>query len=191
MGHLEHPELLRRHRLTVDEYYRMSEVGVLPREARTELIEGEVIDLNSIGSRHARAVRFLTMALIEAAGPLALVSGQNPVRLSQHSEPVLDLALLRLRDDGYGESHPGPGDVLLIIEVADTSLEYDRRIKVPLYARHGVPEVWLLDLERRELRFFRQPVGEAYADITASESPARVPVPGLPGVSVDLSGLFA
>lgn len=194
MGIAELPDVLsvvlRRHRLTVDEYYRMSELGVLPREARTELIEGEIIDMNSIGTRHASMVMRLNRLLQAAVGDSALVNVQNPVRLSNFDEPEPDLALLRPRSDFYAEAHPTAADVLLIIEVADSSLEYDRRIKAPLYARHGVVEFWLVDLEHREVRFFRQPLGEAYTDITASESPGRVPLLALPQVSIDLSGLF-
>ena len=194
MGIAELPEvlspLLRRHRLTVDKYYRMSELGVLPREARTELIEGEIIDMNSVGTRHAAAVKRLAALLAEVTRGAVIVSVQDPIRLSPHSEPEPDLALLRPRSDFYAEAHPTAADVLLIIEVADSSLEYDRRIKAPLYARHGVVEFWLVDLEHREVRFFRQPLGEAYTDITASESPGRVPLLALPQVSIDLSGLF-
>ena len=194
MGIAELPEvlspLLRRHRLTVDEYYRMSELGVLPREARTELIEGEIIDMNSIGTRHASMVMRLNRLLQAAVGDLALVNVQNPVRLSNFDEPEPDLIVLRPRSDFYAEAHPTAADVLLIIEVADSSLEYDRRIKAPLYAQHGVVEFWLVDLEHREVRFFRQPQGQAYADITASESPGRVPLLAVPQVSIDLSGLF-
>ncbi len=114
----------------------------------------------------------------------------GPVRMGGHSEPEPDLSLLRPRADFYRDAAPGAGDVLLLVEVSDTTQRYDRRVKVPLYARHGVPEVWVIDLENRLVHFYRRPSGDAYADISASESPGVTPVAALPGVAIDLSGLL-
>lgn len=192
MGANDQPVVLRRHRVTVDEYYRMGEAGVLAPDARVELIEGEVIDLAPIKSRHAWAVNLLAARLHQAArGQSVLVTCQTPLRLSGHSEPEPDLMLVRQRAEGYAAQHPGPADVLLLIEVADNSLDYDRRVKMPLYARHGVAEAWIVDLENRQVRFFRRPVGEGYTDITGTETPGGTTVAALPGVLVDLAGLFA
>lgn len=194
MGANEQPVLLRRHRVTVDDYHRMAEVGILAPDARTELIDGEVIDMAPMKSAHAEAVNHLAERLHEAAAGhvrgQCRVHCQTPLRLSDHGEPEPDLMLVRRRD--YSGAHPTPADVLLLIEVADTSLAYDRQVKVPLYAGFGVPEVWIVDLVNREVLFHRGPDAAArtYKNITASEAPGSVRVASLPEVSVDLSGLF-
>lgn len=183
-------EILRRHRLNVDEYYRMAEAGILGPDARVELIEGEIIDMAPIGSRHAAVVRQLAHILHQNVGDQAIVSTQNPVRLDEYSEPEPDLALLRPRDDFYAAAHPGPGDVLLIIEVADTSLRYDREIKIPLYARHGIPEVWLVDLENERLLRFLEPGPDGYRTEEDVTGIAPIRPTRLPEIEVDLSTLF-
>jgi Uma2 family endonuclease len=180
-----------RHRITVEEYYRMAEVGLLAPDARVELIEGEIIDMAPIGSRHAATVNTLARLLNEAVGAQAIVSIQAPIRLDPRNEPQPDLALLRPRPDRYSASHPAAADVLLVIEVSDTTLRYDRGVKVPLYARHGIPEVWIVDLENGLLHFFRSPAGDAYADVSTAERPRATPLPVAPQPTVDLSGLFA
>ena len=180
---------LPRHRITVDEYYRMAEVGLLAENARVELIEGEIIDMAPIGSRHAAAVRRLTELLQRAAGDRATVSVQAPVRLNRASEPQPDVAVLKRRNDFYAERHPAPGDVLLIIEVSDTTLRYDLEVKVPLYARHGVPEVWVVDLKGGRLHFFRSPEEGKYKQVSSSADPRVREVAELPGVRIDLSGV--
>lgn len=189
MGALDQPVHMLRHRITVDGYHRMAEAGILAPDARVELIDGEVIDMAPMKSRHAAAVRLLDRRLTLAVGDAAIVSCQLPLRLSDSSEPEPDLMLLRPRADFYAAQHPGPGDVLLLVEVADTSLDYDRRVKLPLYARHGVPEVWIVDLENRQTCSFRKPVGKSYGDSTTSESPGPTAVASLPGVAIDLNGL--
>jgi Uma2 family endonuclease len=190
MGAVDELPLLTRHRLTVAEYYRMAEAGVLAPDARVELIEGEVIDMATMGTRHARTARLLNKLLFQAAGDLAIVSAQCPLRIDDWSEPEPDLMLLKLSEDGYGSAHPKPADVLLLIEVSDASARYDREIKVPLYARHGVAEVWMVDLHANCVRFFRRPEGGQYLDITATETPGHTPVTALPGVAVDLAGVL-
>src|SRR5688572_28169459 len=135
-----------RHRITVHDYHRMAEIGVLAPDARVELIEGEIIDLAPIGNDHRSIVDQLNQALVMAAGDRAIVRTQGSIRLSQWSEPEPDVVLLVPRPDFYrGELAAGTG-TLLVIEVSDTTLRYDRDIKVPLYARHGVPEVWVVDV---------------------------------------------
>jgi Uma2 family endonuclease len=190
MGALENAPLLKRHRLTVDDYGRMGEAGVFAPDARVELIDGEVIDMAPIGTRHAAAVTRLDRLLQRAVGDRAIVRSQNPLRLGDRSEPEPDLLLLLPRADFYASAHPAAGDVLLLIEVADSSVRYDREVKLPLYARHGIAEVWLVDLEAGMLRFFRGPQGERYTDITGTETPGSTPVAALPGVVVDLAGLL-
>ena len=131
---------------TVDEYHRMGEAGVFSENDRVELIEGEILKMSPIGSRHAASVNRLNMLFNNLLGARAIVSVQNPVVLNDFSEPEPDLAILKRRDDFYAEALPSPTDVLLVIEIADTSVAYDHEIKLPAYARSGIPEVWLANL---------------------------------------------
>ena len=179
-----------KHRISVDAYHRMGETGVLAPEARVELIDGEIFDRAPIGKSHASIVDRLNRMLVLAAGERAIVRVQGPVLMGEHSEPEPDLTLLRPRADYYREIAPGAADVLLIVEVSDSTQRYDRRVKVPLYARHGVPEVWVIDLENRLVHFHRQPSGDTYADMSASERPGVTPVAALPGVAINLAGLL-
>jgi Uma2 family endonuclease len=184
-------DMPRRHRLTVADYYRMAEVGILAPDARTELIDGEIIDMASPGSLHAATVHRLLEVFVRAVGSSASVLVQNPVRLSEYSEPQPDLALLRRREDFYSEHHPQPADVLLIVEVSDTSLRFDRDTKIALYAGHGIPEVWLVDLRGGRLVRYRAPQQGSYTLV--DEPPdlgARLEVSALSGTAVDLRRLF-
>src|SRR3989442_3481508 len=131
---------------TVDTYQRLGELGMLGEDDRIELIDGQVVEMSPIGPGHAGCVTALTGLVGPLVAGRALVSVQNPVRLGGHSEPQPDVALLVPRADTYRTTHPQPEDVLLVIEVADASLEHDRDVKIPLYAAAGVPEGWLLNL---------------------------------------------
>ena len=154
------------HRLTVDDYYRMAEVGVLSPDDRTELIEGEIVDMAPIGSVHADVVRMLTKRLVTAFGETAELSVQLPVRLSQRSEPQPDIAVLEAKAARYRHAHPSATDVLLLIEVSDTTLRYDLKVKARLYATHGVREYWVVDLVANRVWRHRQPSGTRYAELT-------------------------
>ena len=183
-------DILQRHRLTVAEYHRMAEAGILAQDVRVELVEGEVIDMPPIGSPHAGTVNYLGDSLRLACGTQAIVSTQNPVFLARHSEPQPDIVLLRPRPDFYRSAHPTPADVFLIIEVADSSLAYDTQIKLPLYAHYGIPEVWLADLPNRRFIVHRTPTPVGFQDVqTLTDLSALTPLL-LPGVTVDLSDLF-
>jgi hypothetical protein len=151
-------------RFTVEEYHRMGAAGILREGDRVELIEGEVVEMAPEGSRHAGQINRLNSLLAARLGSDAIVAVQNPVQLSATSELQPDVALLRPRADFYRDAHPGPADVLLIIEVADASLEADRRVKVPLYAKARTAEVWLLDLAAARVLVYRRPTPEGYAD---------------------------
>lgn len=183
-------EPLRRHRLSVDDYNRMVEAGILHEDSRVELIEGEIIDMTPIGSRHAAAVKRLARLCDRAVGEQAIVSVQDPVQLGRHCEPQPDIALLRPREDFYASAHPGPRDILLIIEVADVSLRYDREIKIPLYGRYGVVETWLVDLENNRLTQFREPQVSGYGSEVQPESLARVVPSALAQTELDLMSVF-
>lgn len=183
-------DIFQRHRLTVAEYYRMGETGILAPDARVELIEGEIIDMPPIGSPHASTVFFISDRLRDIVKGIAFVWVQNPIRLSQHSEPQPDIALLRPRPDFYRSAHPTSADVFLIVEVADTSLAYDTQIKLPLYARHGIPEVWLVDLPNRRLIIHRTPTAASFQDVQTVTDLSDVTPLLLPAVTIDLSDVF-
>lgn len=152
-----------RTKITVEIFRRLGEIDASERYKRVELIEGEMLDMAPIGSRHAWVVAALNKAFVTAAHDEAIVWVQNPVVLSDFSEPQPDLMLLRARPDGYRDALPTPADVLLLIEVADSSIAYDHAIKIPLYARHGISEVWLVDLGKACVEIYREPVGDAYS----------------------------
>lgn len=160
-----------RHRLDVHAYHRMGEAGIFAPEDRVELIDGDLIDMAPISQGHAAIVNGLTEALVLACAGRAIVSTQNPIRLDLSSEPQPDLAVLRRRPDFYATgTPPGPADTLLLIEVANTSLRFDRIVKLPLYARAGIPEVWIVDLNRRVIEAFRTPEAGTYRN-TATHRP--------------------
>lgn len=169
---LDEPRLLAanpwvtRRPISVAEYHRMGEVGILGERDRVELIEGELVAMSPIGSYHQGTVNQLNHSLVQAVGERAIVSVQGPIRLDEFSEPEPDFALLKPRANFYRDSHPRPSDVLLLIEVADTSLNYDRAVKRALYARHAIPELWIVDLNAGEVEVCRQPGANGYTDTT-------------------------
>ena len=152
--------MLARKLFTVHEFHRMGEAGILHEDDRVELIGGEIVQMAAIGTRHFTCVNALTRLLVRAVGDEAIVSVQNPVRLDEHNEPQPDLAVIRARS--YRESLPTPEDVLLLIEVSDTTLAYDRNVKLPLYARSGIPEVWIVDLTDETIERHTEPSGNDY-----------------------------
>lgn len=181
---------IKRHRLTVEQFQRMKEAGVFSPEVRLELIEGQVVELAPRGSRQHSAVSRLSRLLIEAIGDRAVVSPQLAIRLDRMTELKPDLAVCTRRDDLYASAWPTGADALLVIEIADTSLDYDVRVKGPIYARYGVPEYWIFDLPARALRRFRQPRRDKYTDVSAFETPDIIALPGLQGTRVDLAGVL-
>jgi Uma2 family endonuclease len=174
-------ELVMRHRLTVDDYHQMAKSGILGSDDRVELIAGEVLDMSPIGSLHAALVRALARWLADSAGSTAIVAVQDPIHLGDFSEPQPDVALVKSRSDYYAAAHPGPADTFLIVEVAESSLAYDLGVKVPLYARHGIPEVWVIDAATLTTHRFREPRPDGYAEqdtITAAEPLACLALSG-------------
>ena len=177
----------RPHRLTVHDYYRMAEVGVLHPDDRTELIEGEIIDMPPIGDRHGAAVRLLNTRLVRAVGDAAEVSCQLPVRLSLRSEPQPDFAIVKAKEGGY-RKHPHPRDVLLLVEVSDSTLRYDLGKRASLYAAHGIPEYWVFDLQHNRVWRHRAPRGREYTQRDELAQGA-LPLPTL-GADLDLADVF-
>lgn len=180
----------RPHRFTVADYHRMAEVGILGEDSRVELIRGQIVDMAPIGAPHlgmvVRLNRLLTIRLAE----LALVSPQNPVRLDDGSEPEPDLAVLKPRADDYTSATPRPDEVLLLIEVSDSTLKDDRDVKVPLYAESGIPECWLVDIAGRAVEVYRQPQGGRYTEVRRIGANGNLDIEALPGVSLAASALF-
>jgi len=172
------------HRFTVDDYHRMGAVGILPENARLELLDGEIVEMTPIGPRHAGCVNRLNALLVQAVGPRAIVTVQNPVVLDPHGEPQPDLAVLRPRADWYAAAHPGPADVLLLIEVMDSSTAYDRGRKMPAYARTGVTEVWLVDLDAPRVEIYRRPGPHGYLDLETAGSRDSIAPRALPDLTL-------
>lgn len=168
----------------------MAEAGVLRHGERAELIDGDVIPVSPIGSRHAGAVRRLSALFQNAVGDRAIVSPQCPVRLDQHSEPEPDVALLRFRPDCYASDHPGPQDVLLVVEVMDSTAANDRGVKLALYARFAVSEVWLVDLKREQIESYRAPSGECYTERAVFPRGIRLAPAALPDVVLPVDGVL-
>ena len=190
-GILDQPRAPARHRLDVDDYYKMAEVGLLPETCRVELIDGDIIDMVPIGSAHAgrtnRLVRHFAQA---AADGSILLTVQTPLRLDPYNEPQPDVMLLRPRPDDYTERHPGAADVLLLVEVSDSSLAYDRDTKLALYARFGVPEVWIVDIPGGAVEVYRTPGAGAYGQRERLAAGRLAPTL-VPDLAVDVAWLLA
>jgi Uma2 family endonuclease len=154
----------KRRRFGVAEYYRMAEAGILKEDERVELIEGEIIEMSPIGTRHAACVDRINRLFSRLASRDAIIRVQSPVRLDDASALQPDVTLLRLRDDFYERMHPTPPDVLLVVEVADTSAGYDREVKARLYARAGIQEFWLVDLTGEKIEVYARPSEGSYTE---------------------------
>ena len=181
--------LVERRRFTRREYHTMIRAGILSEDDPVELLEGEVVRQMPTASSHAGCVNRLTRLLGTAAGNRAILAVQNPLALGEFSEPEPDLMLLRPRADFYADAHPTAEDVLLVIEVADTSLATDLEVKVPLYAGHGVREVWLVDLEHRRVLAYRDPAGSRYREEHVFQPDDSLPIGFLPGQHIPVSEL--
>lgn len=151
-----------KYRISVDEYERMGEAGIFDPDARLELLEGAIYELPPISPPHAAGVTYLSFILHRLFARTLIISAQHPIRLDDYSEPQPDIALLNWRDDYYRHAHPTPADILLVIEVADTTLESDRRYKLPLYAKAGITEAWLVNLPEESIELYAAPADGAY-----------------------------
>jgi Uma2 family endonuclease len=179
------PAQIHKHRFTVDEWQRMGVAGVLPADGRMELIEGEVFEMPPIGPAHGgQEKRLIAWFSDHLDSTQAIVSAQDPVRLGDFSEPQPDLALLRPRADFYAKAHPTPDDVLLLIEIADTSLERDRSHKIPLYGRYGVRESWVVNLAERTVEVYTKPAAHGYGSCWVAGEGDVLRPELLPGLAV-------
>ncbi|TAG89114.1 MAG: Uma2 family endonuclease [Oscillatoriales cyanobacterium] len=172
---------------TVQEYHLMTEAGVFANNERVELIEGEIIQMAAIGTRHASSVKRLTRCFSLIPEQRATLGVQDPIQLTERTEPQPDVVLLQPRADYYATAHPVPSEVLLLVEVADSTVDNDRNIKVPIYARSGIQEVWLCDLEVNCLEVYRNPTANGYTSMQKFERGEMVSPLAFPDfeVSVD------
>jgi Uma2 family endonuclease len=175
---------------TTDDYHRMLQKGILSEDDRVELLAGEIWEMSPISSRHAACVNRLTQLLSSILHQRAIVSVQNPIHLGGHSEPQPDLALLQPRDDFYADAHPEPEDVLLVIEVAETFQEYDRTVKLPLYAQAGIAVVWLVDLQGECVQVYSQPTQQGYGAIHQFWRGQSVTLTPFPDVSIAVNDIL-
>jgi len=181
----------RRHRLTRRDYYRLAEAGILALDDRVELLEGQLVDMPHIGPRHAIVTENLMDLLVTGFAGRARLRCQNPIMLDDGSEPQPDLVLVRRPWRGYPHDHPSPGDVFLLIEVSDSTLAFDRTVKLALYARAGIAEVWIVDLTTDAVLVHRTPSGDLYTSVVRLEAPDLLDVEGLPGVTIPVADVFA
>jgi len=177
--------------LTVQDYHAMAEAGILGEDDRVELIEGELITMSPIGVRHMACVNILTKLFVKQFDGEAIVSVQNPLRLSEYSEPEPDIALFKYRDDFYREERPTSEDVLLCVEVSHSTLGYDRGVKRPLYARAGIREYWLINLNEELIELFRQPESGEYQVKFRRYAGESISVEAFPDVKFQVSQLLS
>ncbi len=172
------------HLFTVADLYRMAEAGLFDEDSRVELIRGQIIDMPAIGAPHFRMVNRLNRLLVPLVGARGIVSVQNPVRVNDGSEPQPDVTILHPRMDEKDAGTPGPADVLLLIEVADSSLGFDRGIKLPLYAEAGIGEFWIVNLQERVIEVHRDPGGDRYARVRGAAYGEPLDIALLPGLTL-------
>ncbi len=177
-------------RFTVEEYHRMAEVGILHEDDRVELIEGEILEINPIGSRHAACVNRLNALIVRRVAERAIVSVQNPVLLPDGTEPEPDVMVLQPREDFYEQAHPTPRDVLLLIEVSDTTLQFDREVKLPLYASAGILEVWIVDLVNQNVYAYSRSIAGSYGNTHSVGSGDSIAPRTLPDLVVSVEGVL-
>ncbi|BAY30486.1 hypothetical protein NIES2107_23310 [Nostoc carneum NIES-2107] len=182
-------QLLRR-KFTVEQYHKMLESGILTENDRVELIRGEIIEMSPIGTKHAACVNRLINLLVQLLGKHVIVAAQNPIRLNDNSEPQPDVALLKPRDDFYATAHPQPQDIFLLIEVADSTIEYDREQKIPLYAEANIIEVWIVDINEQIVEVYQQPTAAGYQHIQKFASGQTVSIPGLSDVNISVNEIL-
>ena len=184
------PLTIPRRLLTLDEYHTMGTAGVLKEDDRIELIEGELIEMAPIGSRHMAKVNWLARLLSLCVGDQAILSVQNPIALPPHNEPQPDFTLLKPRTDYYEGKLPGAEDILLVIEVSDTTLVYDRDSKMPLYARHGIIEAWLVDIQAQTVSIYQEPGKNGYRRLLTPTRSESISPSQLPNVVIRLADLW-
>jgi len=176
--------------MTVDEFERMGEVGIFHEDDRVELLDGELYEMTPVGDDHIGTVNDANYLFVSRLGGRAIVNHQNQIRLSDNSEPKPDLTILRPREDRYRQSKARPEDVLLVIEVAHSSLDYDRQIKLPRYAAAGIAEVWIVNLVNERIETYRKPVAGVYRAMTIFLRGDGLAPALLPDITVDVDEIL-
>ena len=184
------PKWVARWKFDVHQYHAMAKAGVLREDDRVELIDGEIAAMSSIGPAHKGAVNSSNRFWVIRLGERAVVQIQSSVRLDEWNEPEPDIAILKPRDDFYAARHAGPDDVLLLIEVSDTSLRYDRRIKLALYARFGIPEVWIANIRARSIEVYTDPVNGEYTSLQTFRRGQTITPTAFPDVVLPVSDVI-
>ena len=179
-----------RHRFTVAEYYRMAEAGIFHEDSRVQLIDGEIIDMPPIGPRHSDGVNRLAERFISGLAGTAYVSIQNPVHVREHDEPKPDIVLARRREGGYASGHPTPEEILLVVEVADSSAEYDLQTKGPMYARAGIADYWILDVGRDHVLVLRDPIEAGHSTTRIYRRGERLSPLAFPNLSLAVDDIL-
>jgi Uma2 family endonuclease len=181
---------LKTFRLNVSQYHQMSEAGIFSENDKVELINGEIIEMSPIGRRHTACVNRLNSVFSQLLGNKVIIAVQNPIILNNLSEPEPDIALLKPRADFYESGHPQPQDIFLLIEVADSSLEYDRDVKIPLYATSGISEVWLVDIYEQVIIVYRYPSENGYSDIQTLSRGEKLSIQAFPEINLVVNDIL-
>jgi Uma2 family endonuclease len=176
--------------ITSADYYQMIESGIIREGEKVELISGQIFTMSAKGTRHTLSTRKLFKQLLALIGYQADVQSQDPITLPNNSEPEPDIVIARLRSDDYANSHPAPADIILVIEVADSSIKFDRDTKAPLYATAGISEYWIVNLIDNQLEIYRQPEGSIYTSIQIVTPPRSINLPQFPEILVQISDFF-
>jgi hypothetical protein len=181
-------ELPRRHRITVEHFYRMAEAGLFSEDERVELIAGEIIDVSPMASAHAGLLSHVASLITPVVASRCLVRQQLPLRLGDDSEPLPDIAVVTHRDDHYASRHPTAADALLVVEISSTTLRFDRDVKMPMYARHALRELWVLDTNAEQVHYYRSPADGRYCTTGTVPLTGRIAIEAL-DLPIDLSPL--
>ena len=182
-------QLLKR-QFNVREYNQMPQAGILKEDEKVELIRGEIVKMSPVGRRHAACVNRLNQLFSQRLGNLVLVSVQNPVELDNYSEPEPDIALLKPKTDFYESGHPTPGEIFLIVEVADTTIKGDREVKIPLYAEDNVIEVWLVNLNEQCLEIYRKPTPKGYELVQNLRRGQSLSIQKFPNINIQVDEIL-
>jgi Uma2 family endonuclease len=175
---------------SVDEYHQMIMTGIIKEDDKVELIDGEIITMPPIGPNHASNVNRLNSIFYFNLGNTIIVSIQNPIQLTDYSEPQPDIAILKYRDDFYKNNHPKAEDVLLIVEIAETSVEYDKALKVPRYAESNIIETWLFDLQNERIEMHRNPFNGIYQEIRIAQKGQKISCINFPKIEFSINDLL-
>jgi Uma2 family endonuclease len=176
--------------LTIADYHQMIETGIIHEGERIELISGQIFNMAAKGIRHTVCTCNLFKQLLVLVGGLSDVQSQDPITLANNSEPEPDIVIARLREDNYVNSHPAPTDIILIIEVADSTLNFDRNTKLPLYAAAGINEYWIVNLVDDRLEIYTQPEGSIYTNTQIILPPHTVNLPEFTAMTIDLATIL-